>query len=57
MKNCLALIADIANFYKDRVTKFVKTQFTQNLINSLQKFIHVKENEEMIKYAVHVINV
>jgi len=50
----LALVADIANFYKKKVTHLVKTQFTQNLINTLQRFMHIKENELMIKYAVHV---
>lgn len=56
LRNVLALVADIANFYKKKVTNLVKTQFTQDLINTLQRFIYIKDNELMIKYAVHVQN-
>lgn len=56
LRNVLALVADIANFYKKKVTSLVKTQFTQDLINTLQRFIYIKDNELMIKYAVHVQN-
>ena len=55
MRNCLALIADMANFYKNDVTSLVKTQFTQQLILDLNKFLNNKENEQIIKYAVQVI--
>lgn len=53
---CLTLIADIANFFKDDAAPLVKTNFSQQLIHNLNRFSSVKENKEVVQFAVQTLS-
>ncbi len=53
---CLTLIADIANFFKDDAADLVKTHFSQQLIHNLNKFSNVKENKDIVQFAVQTLS-
>ncbi|EAR88045.3 importin-beta amine-terminal domain protein (macronuclear) [Tetrahymena thermophila SB210] len=55
VRNCLTLLVDIGNFYKNQVGPYIKTNFTKYLIDVLQEFDQSEEGKETISFA-HRVN-
>jgi len=56
LRNALALITDVGHFFGEKVRNLVKTEFTITLINILNKFSRIEENQKIISYAQNVLS-
>jgi len=50
-------VTDLDHFFKERVSKFTKSQFTSNLITTLKKFVNDPKNKETLVNACEVLNI
>ena len=56
LRNALALIGDVGNFFGSVVKDLIKTDFTNGLMQVLQKFSKFEQNQKMLTYAQNVYN-
>jgi len=56
LRNALALIGDVGNFFGARVRDLIKTDFTFGLMQVLNKFAKFEENQKILSYAQNVLN-